>query len=198
MRTPSIVSLFPSILPGKYLAAVTVFCLLVNVAAPRCNISPRDYDVLSQVMGVQTMLMECFSLSAIPMKIIGELMKDAAATAPGQQRKKKQDGNTPAASTDFSIVSAETRMGLARYSHGVTAGVGCTSLSDMFQCGDANSAPLRSPVEPPGGVGVILLLFFFLLPRSGLDDNAIRASTRNIFARFASAIRVFYCPGGVV
>lgn len=185
--------------PSRFLAGVAAFCLLINGLVPRYSISAHNYNVLSQVIGVQAPLMELFSFSAIPIKIVGQLMKDAAIASSGQKHKKKQEGNSAGASTDFSIVSGEMRVGQSRCAGFFTAGNAVFSLyAGVIRYGHEYSRPLGSPVRPPGGIGLILSLFFFLLPRSGIDDHALVAILRNSFARLAPAIRVFYCRGGVL
>lgn len=172
-------------------------CLFINGLVPRYSIPARGYDVLSRVMGAHAPLLELFSLSAIPIKIVGQLMKDAAGAPVEKERGQNREGTSAGASTDFSTVTAEARAGTSREVVDTPGGSTALSLQNgIVRHEHMNSTLLGTDEGPPGGIGWIILLLLFLLPRSGIDDNALMGAVRYFFARFAPANRVFYCRGG--
>ncbi|MGA2090888.1 MAG: hypothetical protein ABSH12_05435 [Endomicrobiales bacterium] len=179
----------------KLITATAIFCMVFNGLAPRYSITPHDYDELSRVVGTQILLMQFFSFSTIPMTIVNQLMRDVAGKPHANHHTKKQSGTSTEASAGFSIVSGETRQIFNRGAASFPDAPSHLSPVCMFQQGYLNRSTQGPPVDPPIGFIVNLLLFFFLLPRSGIEDHATIAAIKNFYARFAHATRVFCCFG---
>lgn len=182
---------------SKSLTILVAACLLAHGLIPvRGDAAGLARGMLGQAMAPQAVMMELFSFSALPLMLVGKLMKDDAAGVPARPHKTREHGASTTASDDVSLDSRELRAGGIRCAVGAPAPAAVHDCPAAAACGAGNRGqPVRSPVGPPGGLCLILLMLFVVLPRSGIDGNAVRARARVMFPRFASATRVFCCPG---
>lgn len=188
--------LYPARL-NKSLTILVAVCLLAHALIPaRGDTAGLARGMLGQAMGPQAVMMEFFSFSALPLMLVGKLMKDAAAGVPARPRTTDENGTSNAASADLTMDSRDLRTGVIRCAVTSPAPVSLHDCSAVAACSAGHRGqPVRVPVGPPGGWCLVLLMLFMVLPRSGIDARAVRARTRLMTPRFASAIRVFYCPG---
>lgn len=174
---------------ARILAGLAVFCILLNGLVPRFSIQARDYAVLSRIIKTQSILLQFFSFSSIPSRIVGELMGNAAL--PQREHKGSQSQNSANTSTDFSIRSGELKPTDSRQA-GLVQPCDAGVMPGISSAIHFAVERLGSPVAPPAGGMLCLLLLLCLLPRSNIDDNAILAFAKHCCARFAVLNRVFY------
>lgn len=182
---------------SKSLTILVAVCLLAHGLIPaRGDTAGLARGMLGQAMGPQAVMMEFFSFSALPLMLVGKLMKDDAAGVPARPHKPRENGTNNTASDDVSLDSRELRAGVIRCAVSAPARVAVHDCPAVAALGAGRRGqPVRAPVGPPGGWCLILLMLFVVLPRSGIEGHAMRARVHIMTPRFASAIRVFCCPG---
>jgi hypothetical protein len=163
-----------SLIRNKLVGGCIVICILLNGFVPRFSIEAADYELFSQIIASQSVLLHFLSISSLPEKIVAELFKDQ--NLPSAQQKKhpaKQGQNSANTSSDFTLVGADARNNLQRCNIGQRTG-------DFDGTLWGGAPVLRSAIQSaeksmPGGSSVFLflVLFFFLLPRSNLSDGGI-------------------------
>ncbi|MEI8217861.1 MAG: hypothetical protein WCG51_02270 [Elusimicrobiota bacterium] len=176
----------------RALAGLTVFCILANGLSPRFAIQEDDFAVASQIAATQSQLLQFFILATLPVSIVEGLMNTGTAVPSSRpHHAKNTEKNSANTSADYSLVSVQKNLNINRHGGLHTLLRDYTQLAGLFRSCQFSVDNLQSRAAPPLGVGLCMLLFFFLLPRSGLDDNARRISLGNFYARFVSTNRVF-------
>lgn len=181
----------------KPMAMLVIVCLLAHLIVPlRGNASEQMRDLVGQALGPQAVMMEFFSLSALPLKLIGTLMNETGTGFPARPPKNHRSGTESTDSSDVSIDTRDYRAGCYRTSAGPQARLNIHDCSPGGASrGERNGRPAHAPVFPPGVLSLILLVLFILLPRSGIDGDAARIFSCITQTRIAGAFRVFYCSG---
>jgi hypothetical protein len=182
----------------KALAVFLVMSIFVNALVPKFAIDANDYSTLCQIMKSQTALLEFFSFSTLPIKIVDRLFNEQGAASSASHKKAPKDDANNASNTasDFSITS-NTFKDVSRFLSKCGAGFGCGGALAVF-AGNLRASPGTGPC--PGSVPVvplviiILLMFYFLKARSALPDAAIIMPIAETISRFAVANRDFSLP----
>lgn len=186
--------------PCKFLSVLVVLCLMAHAMIPLSGGTAGEMRALmGQAMGTQTVMMEFFSFSALPLMLIGNLMKDADAGVPARSHKTQKNDTDSDGACVISFDARDMRQGVSRSAVNLSLRVlmhDCAAFSSGS--GGCSCQPLRVPSGPPGGWFLIVLVFFILLPRSGIDGDAVRMLSRAIRVRFAAACRAFYFAGEAV
>ncbi|MCB4790303.1 MAG: hypothetical protein LHV68_00270 [Elusimicrobia bacterium] len=157
------------------LAGLVIFSLLLNSIA--MNIDPRETELLGQVVKSQSVLLNVFFLSTIPIKIVNNLFNEYRNPDPAVAKKaaKEKSKNAKNTSADFSIfasgINSET---IRSNSNRVFTAVYKDSDSILNIICPANVFTRGSPGGGGTSVFVLLMLMLFsLLPRGTIDASAV-------------------------
>jgi len=185
--------LFP--LRNSVLAVMVIFSILINAFIPRFAVSQDDLNTLSQIIEQQSTLLRFFSLSSIPLKIVDELFSEGQSLSAGVQKsnpekKKEREANS---SSDFSIISTQRTLNTGR-SNLLRSVVKDLSFLFSGASGSSQSCIRGSPlkISPHPIVFCLILMLFFMLPRSSINDNIARLN-RFIYTQLGFPSWVFYC-----
>jgi hypothetical protein len=184
-----------SFIRSKLTAGFIAFCIIFNCLAPRFSLSAHSDDLIRQVLASQSVLLQFFSLSTLPLRIVNSLFGgEAGLPCPlGQNLPGKDDDSAANSSADFSVFHFSKKLsgqsGFGQYlDRGAPALLAiCLRQYPVF----------REPAYAGGApiCGCLIMLFLmFLLPRSGIDDNAgnaMRVSPRYPTVR---TVGFFICP----
>jgi hypothetical protein len=165
---------FSSLFRDRFLTGFVVFCIFLNGFVPRFSIPADDYNVLSQIIASQSILLHFFSLSTLPEKIVNELFKEQSM--PQAQHKKlpaKQNSNSTNSSSDYTLINADARGALNRHNFCHRIGDQAGNIALLLPSLWAGFSQTSDAALPGvSSVFLILVVFFFLLPRSSLADGA--------------------------
>lgn len=159
---------------NRLLAGMLVFCFLLNGFVPRFSLNDDDYAVLEQIFASQSILLQFFSFSTVPVKIVNDLLtQKSAPRAAKQGAPRKQNSNAANTASDYSLITFEKKAGASRLSSVQRPGEGLTVAADSFYA-PAHLLRKQSDTVPwEYSAFLIVLIFFFLLPRSSLSDGGI-------------------------
>ncbi|MHB9154449.1 MAG: hypothetical protein ACYC5N_02000, partial [Endomicrobiales bacterium] len=182
----------------RFLAGAIFFCFILNGFVPRFSFQVNDYSAVSRALAGESLLFQYLSFSSLPLKIVGSLMSESGVLpssgqkkAPEQEQRKSED-----TSTDYSLAGSDNRTNAGRcvYSPRLPG----PALPAAGATRAAVSAASKTSASPPSGESHALflaVLFFFLLPRSSLSEEAAGIFFRKgDSTRFEFSSRVFYCP----
>jgi len=162
----------------KYTTCITMICMAVNFLIPRFSVGQETFNNLSTLLKNQSPLISFFTLSSIPIKLVSELLaKDISASAHGKSRPQKDDSRSANTSADYSLLSANA----VSYVKNVFVKIPAHIATFAMQSAVNRCESPRCCAGVPGQ-GVLLLftlMFFFLRPRSAIDDLIIFSYTRN-------------------
>lgn len=156
----------------KNVIVTLMFCMFVNFLVPRFAIEPGDFDVLSKIIKSQSTLLYFFSMTTFPMKVVDDLF--TREMSPTQRNESRSENKTNKANTssDFSLVTPNNGLNLMRSEYGRS-----WTLDTMIGQNALHSSELLyrfSGTAPGTGVlFVCAVMFFFLRPRSAIDDLLI-------------------------
>ena len=179
------------------LAVMIVFSILVNAFIPRFAVSQDDLSTLSQIIEQQSTLLRFFSLSSVPLDIVNQLFAESRVVPNGLQSgktEKKKEHKTNAQS-DFSIISLEGagnigKSGAQRLA-GKDMGVLFSEISGFLQ-NSIRGSPIN--ISPHPFVFCVILILFFLLPRSSVNDAAAIMTRSRVYTQLGSPSWVFLFP----
>lgn len=181
---------------NSILAVMIVFSILANSFIPRFAVSQDDLNTLSQIMEQQSALLRFFSLSAIPLNIVNELFA-ASQVSTGVQANKSEKKKEHKANTlsDFSIISLEKagnfgKPGIQRLA-GKDIGVSYSGITGFSQNNIRGSPPT---ISPHPFIFCIILILFFLLPRSSVNDAAAFMNRVSVYTQLGFPSWVFLFP----
>jgi hypothetical protein len=173
----------------RLIVGCIVLCILLNGFVPRFSIDQRDYEVLNQILQSQSILIQFFSCSSLPLKIVTDLFSQpGAADTP----KKSSGQHLPAAnaSADYSLMSLDNKLAGSRSQFTRTAVFGTDlSLHRVASSVKLTVDQMNYPISPHPVFFAIILMFFFLFPRSSIPEGVIMLFRvrGNIFSQFAYA-----------
>lgn len=183
----------------KLLAVLVVFSFFINGFVPRFSIDVNECVAVSNVLASQSTLLQVISFSALPLKIVNDMFSEKSVPSPEKSAHSGKDDprNTSNTSVDYSILSCGTNANASRLAGDLQG----RDILLKAVCG-ISLALARSPALaegiPPGEryVFLILVLFFFLLPRSSVGDGpAYNLYVKIPSAQLAQASWVFYLGG---
>jgi hypothetical protein len=185
-----------SALRSKLMAVFVIFCLLANAFLPKFALNQRDYDVLSEIMANQSLLLSYLSFSTIPMKIVSDLFTEKNAVATGKTGKQKSEdkANSASASSEFSLMNACSQN--LRVAPQWTSGFGGSLPAVALHASRTVLSPSENLCAAAGfRIFLLLVLFFFMLPRSSVGDYYILKSFPiRVCTQLAVQSWVFYLP----
>jgi len=193
------VNFFPflSHVRDRLVTGFIVVCILLNGFVPKFSIDTSGREVFSQIMASQSILLHFFVLSTIPKNIVGEIFKERNLP-PAQQKQQpaKQRQNSSNSSADYSALNADTRNAQSR-NNCFQRGADTDGKFFISWPGVSRTLSVSENYLPGvNSVFVVLLIFFFLRPRSSLPDGAIAIISQRIpETRLAGSSRVFLLPG---
>lgn len=161
----------------KNIISLLLLCMVINFLVPKFSIEPEDCSAVSQLIKKQSALLYFFSLSAVPLKIVNDMF---AGQAPQSKNSgKRPDKNSvPCANTssDYSLVGSSAQNNIKNeFVRAWLPYINTLVLSSVFE------RPLYRYFGTGHGSGILFLLtlmFFFLRPRSSIDDALIFSCTR--------------------
>jgi hypothetical protein len=160
----------------KTLAVFVVLCIAVNALIPKFAIAENDYSTLCKIMQSQSVLLEFFSFSTLPAKIVGELFNEhnPLATAQHKTPAGQDTKNTSNTSSDFSISASTMKDASTKFLSQRSIGDGGFGAVIFRKCHSLMPGGERTKA-PPGAFFAlfIILMFYFLRARSSLPDAAI-------------------------
>ncbi|MCX5782416.1 MAG: hypothetical protein NT145_06910 [Elusimicrobia bacterium] len=177
------------------LAGMIIFSILINALVPRFALSQEDFGVLSKIMQQQSTLLRFFSLSSIPLNIVNEIFcesqnvkSDVKTSLPGQKKESKTNS-----CSEFSFISFGTTLNLTKLNTQGSEGsggsiFGISGFSRNYLTGDLIN------FSPHLFIFVSFLLFFFLLPRSSVNDNYASINYKNHSTQLGFPSWVFLLP----
>ena len=155
-----------------------MLCMVVNFLIPRFSVGQETFDSLSSLIKNQSPLLYFFSLSSLPMKMVNELLvKEIGASAKNESRPQENDSRSANTSADYSLLSTNA----ASYAKSVFV----KAWAQVAPPTISPSAPRAESTNYIGGApgqGFLLmfaLMFFFLRPRSAIDDLIIYSNISN-------------------
>ncbi len=161
----------------KQLFAVAVsFALLAGGLAPCVSLDQIGRDEIAGIIASQSVLTSFFYHTTLPMKIVNKMMADMQSMADTSKNAPSgdEDKNAAKAASGSAIVPAAAAVLKAVMARSVNP-----ALSSLEQslCGSlCDHTVLLASTRVPGGNGylpaVILLLCFFMLPRSSINGEA--------------------------
>lgn len=161
---------------NRLLAGVLVFSFFMNGFVPRFSINDEDYAVFEQIMASQSILLQFFAFSTVPVKIVNDLFtqKGATARAAKQDAPRKNTSHAANTASDYSLMTFENRSGSVRLSTLQRPGEGMpVAAADGFYV-PSHIPRMAGDAIPWAYAGfLVVLIFFFLLPRSSLSDGGI-------------------------
>jgi hypothetical protein len=167
---------FASPLTGKMAAVGIIFCIMLNCFVPRFSLSAHNQDIIAQILSSQSSLLQFFSLSTVPLKIVGSIFENsrtlpcsAGTKLPGTD----DEGRCADSSTDYSVCACGKRSAAPQFGIGHQSDIaGRVSLQTaLFQgnMGKGQAGPVAHTITCPA-----VVRFVFLLPRSTIgDDEAV-------------------------
>jgi hypothetical protein len=186
----------------KVVALFAVLCVCVNTFTPRLTVETIDTESFREILSQQPNLLYFFSLSSLPLAIMNDIMSDRIpSTQPEKGKKpvpKKQTDRHASSSAEFSLVRAD-RTETLKADQTLKAG----SSSDHGQT-------FLSGRHPPPQVSMLFirylswqsrlylfwaLMFFFLLPRSSVNEDASMNSMNKRIPAGVLPAGFFICAG---
>jgi hypothetical protein len=152
---------------------------LLNGFMPRFTFEEKSYSAITQALVSQSAVFHYFSLSVIPLKIINELFKEQNSLTPhrGKMPEPEKSSRNANSSSDYSIVSFDKKVNpnrteLQRVRE--MQGTVFVSIEPRLQL----LIPLLENTSAGADtvMALVMLMFFFLLPRSSVGDYAIKFS----------------------
>ena len=180
------------------LAVMVVLSILANALIPRFAVSQDDLNTISQIIEQQSTLLRFFSLSSVPLNIVNQLFADSQVSSVGVQsnspaKKKEHKSN---AQSDFSIISIEGarsagKSGVQRLT-GKDISVTLSEISGFAQ-NSIRGSPIN--VSPHPFIFCIIVILFFLLPRSSVNEAAAVIMNRvRVYTQLGFPSWVFLFP----
>jgi hypothetical protein len=153
--------------------AFVAVSIMLNSLMPRFSVNQKECDILSQILESQSCLLCFFSFSSIPLRIVGDLFANPQSTPQKAQKGKQKSDSTSTSSSDFSIFGFEHNLFKLEKQDTqpivrVVGGTDSACLNNFVIQKTFLSYEMRSCAY------IVALLFLFLLPRSGLPENAIK------------------------
>ena len=184
-------------LKNGILAVMIVLSILVNAFIPRFAVSQDDLSTLSQIIDQQSTLLRFFSLSSLPLDIVNQLFADSQVSSGSIQtgkseKKKEHKTNTQ---SDFSIISLEGAGNIGKSGSQRLAGKDISvSLAEItgFMQNSIRGSPIH--VSPHPFIFCIILILFFLLPRSSVNDAAAIMNRSRVYTQLGKPSWVFLFP----
>lgn len=180
----------------KILAGLIVFCIFFNGFVPRFAIDADDNNTLSQIIASQSILLQFFSFSSLPVKIVNDLVANAVNPLAAKNGKlpKKDHRNSSNSASDFSFISLDKKTNSGRFGYDrsmpqMENSCVVSSVSRHF----ALPGILINYLPGECSVFLIFLLLFIMLPRSALSENnsAIRMIKKELKTQLVHASWVF-------
>ncbi|MFC1501562.1 hypothetical protein ACFL58_03850 [Elusimicrobiota bacterium] len=157
----------------RFLACLVVFCIAFNALVPRFSIGASQVDFLSKVVQCESAVLDFFTLYSLPMKIIDKLFPDKnTLTASKNQNNTEKSRNGTNASSDFSIFGVDN---VNNWKYSSQRTVGTEWELEKMTAGIlvvASSNPMLPKIWQIY-MALLLLMCFFMLPRSSIDDAYI-------------------------
>ncbi|MHB9155504.1 MAG: hypothetical protein ACYC5N_07405 [Endomicrobiales bacterium] len=179
----------------RLLAVLIILCFLVNGFVPRFSIEGKNYEALSQLIARQSALLQLFSFSSLPVKIVNELFVERCEASRGAAKKlpKDENRNNSNSSTDYSLSGLDSKTNGGRYGYFVRnfEGPGNAAAHASLAVKDG-PVTARAPGAQTGVRCLLVLMFFFLLPRSSVSEDNVLVFSRSVKTQLAGASWVFY------
>ncbi len=152
--------------------------LLMNTAISSVSLSPERREMLQKIVSAQSTLLQFFSFSTLPVLAVDNILKHAGLGTDAPKR--PADDPLPANDQcDRCFVRSSVEQG-------------CRIFKDVLYSAVpvADGADIARVIFPPGGVQLdtgfppaITRLFFFLLPRSSVSEDAAVFFPLNAYTR---------------
>ncbi|MHB9154690.1 MAG: hypothetical protein ACYC5N_03225 [Endomicrobiales bacterium] len=158
---------------GRAIAGLIVLSLFLNGFIPRFDLSENSCSAVTNILASRSLLLQYFSLSVIPLKIVNTLFKERTSP-PAPKPPKKQNNNGANPSSDFTLTGCDKKLSTSRHelkNTGLFSVPGGSMSSFLLP----DEKAVRESAFPLPLILVSFMLFFFLLPRSSLGEEAVRA-----------------------
>jgi hypothetical protein len=155
-------------------------CIVFSGFTPQRGLPDIDCDAVAGLLAGQPLLQYYFSLSDLPVKIVAGMFLEAGGmgTAAQKQSKKNKRSGRDNTSADFSLAGSlkSGGSGIKQLSRPDQSGGGMPVVPFMRArdaLGDGGAVPLSRCCQGFGGLLMLLLMLYVILPRGGLADGII-------------------------
>jgi len=153
----------------KALVLIILAAMVANFLVPRFSLSRQDSFTLTQIIKTQSTLLYFFSLTTLPMKMVNDLFhRSQSAPLTSQDKQDGKPHNASDTSADFTILSANKTVASERNDLG-SAWVPF-ALAEGIELVAGRLYKLFGTAQGSGVPLICMLMFFFLRPRSAIDD----------------------------
>lgn len=156
----------------KILAGCIALFILMQAFIPRFVVTGNDSRVLSQIIETQSILFKFFSLSTVPLQIVGDLFNEPSRRAAPVKQPRQHESSGPNSSTDFFLTQGESWSQTVRWAGQLLPYSVAATGSHQSEGVRASLSQCLLPSHLPPGFYWVFLFIFLVLPRNNVGEYA--------------------------
>jgi hypothetical protein len=164
----------------KTLRGLVVLSILFNSLLPRFAFNSIDTDTFDKILKSQSVLVNLFTLSSLPVMIVNDIVLNHAKTThqTTKQNQKKDSKKQRNTSADYSLVNSEKREQMQRST--IFRAVLVSDRIPMVKDAVSSACQITTNARDLQIFLLMITMLFILRPRSSVGENAVFSFAKNI------------------